>query len=201
MGRRDVHGSDPSIGPSDRLSQLLRPAFAVLCMAAVLAAVLLLLWWALRALLLAFAGFLFAVFLESSGRYLCRHIRLPYAWSLVVVTILLIVIPGLAGWLIGVRISEQIGQFTRGVSDSINQLRGQIEHTPWLKSMIKNPAEVFSPGDVISQLGGVTSGAVEFLVDVLVIIFVGLFAQHNRTGIDEASCPWCRRRSVSAPRK
>ena len=134
-------------------------------------------WYVLRVFLLAFAGILLAVFLEGLGAWLSRWARLPYRWSLALVVAALVVLFALAGWLIGARLSIQVGQLGQQLPSSIRQVHEQLMASPWGRWLVSRITEgpSISGTDVIAQVTGLASGVVEAVAGVVVILFVGLY--------------------------
>lgn len=94
---------------------------------ALVAVVLFLLWWARYVFFILFAGIVFQVFLQGTSDWINRMIKVPYKWSLGTVVVLLLIILGLAGWLIGDQIASQISQLAGTLPKSFRQLESKLQ--------------------------------------------------------------------------
>ncbi len=138
----------------------------------------LLLWYTRRVFLLAFAGMLLAVLLQALAAWLKRFTGIPYRWSVAVVVLALLGGIGLLGWLVGAGVSQQLDELAEALPNSVEQLRNRMEQTTWgkrLASRLPQAAQSVSPQDVLAPATGVVSGLLGFLVDLVVILFVGLY--------------------------
>src|SRR5262245_20950078 len=80
-------------------------------------------WFAGRILLIAFAGFLLAVFLNSLAHWLSSVTFLRYGWSLAVVVLAIIGLAGVLFGSIGTRLVTQANEFSQVVPRSLRQVR------------------------------------------------------------------------------
>jgi predicted PurR-regulated permease PerM len=153
----------------------------VVAMVAGAAAVLYLAVIGIDVLLLAFAGVLLALFLCGVARWIARATRLGHAAALAVVVTLLLVLAGLAGWLIAPAAIEQIAELSRRVPEALDRIQESIAQTSWGAALLphvpsptawlslERPARAGST--VLATLGllagGVASGAL--------VLFIGLY--------------------------
>jgi predicted PurR-regulated permease PerM len=129
--------------------------------------------------LLAFAGVLLGVFLHGLSDWLRQHSGLGYHWSLAAVVVSLLVLLGLAGWLLGAQISAQVSQLVQALPESLNQLRSQLERYPWGKwilSQAPDSGSLLGQGDALSRVTGFASSVLSVIGGIAVIVFVGLYA-------------------------
>lgn len=169
--------------PMTRTEFAVRAAIA-LAIAAVVVAAVFLLWWVRQVVLLAFAGILLSVFLHALGDWLSHHTRLSYRWSLAVVVLLLLVLVGLAGWLVGAQIANQITQLLETVPSTFQELRRQLEQTTWgdwLLSQTGEPRRLLTQSNAISRITGFASSVLWLLGGVLVILALGLYGAAEPT--------------------
>ncbi len=135
-------------------------------------------WAGLTVLLEAFAGILFAVFLSALSEWVSRTTRLPHSWSLVVVVLALVLIASGLGWLLSSRLAAQVSELTQKLPQALQQLRAELEATPWGKFLLERGPEATRSLVGIErffQLSGLISGITGAAVSVVVILFVGLF--------------------------
>lgn len=142
-------------------------ALTVLGLATALGVVLFFLWWARHIFILAFAGILPAVFLQTTAEWLYRRIRVPYLWSLTTVVLAVLVVVGVFGWMVGARMSQEVGQLAQQVPASFECLWSQFQQT--------------SMGQALGQLFamvvlGILTGLGLWLIGVRLPLALGLLA-------------------------
>jgi predicted PurR-regulated permease PerM len=153
-------------------------ALTAVGMGAAIVVLAILLWYARRVFLLAFAGILLAVLLQTLAAWLKRFTGLPYRWSVAVVVLALLGGIGLLGWLVGSGVSQQLDELAEALPNSVDKLRDRLDQTTWgkrLASRLPQAAQSISPQDVLAPATGVVSGLLGFLVNLVVILFVGLY--------------------------
>ncbi len=87
-------------------------------------------------LLVAFNGILFAVFLHGLASAVQSHIRLPYAVSFVLVTILIATVIVFGFWLLEPRIAAQLGQLTEQFPRLEARLKGLLQEHPGIRDFV-----------------------------------------------------------------
>ncbi|HVX64422.1 MAG TPA: AI-2E family transporter [Pirellulales bacterium] len=153
-------------------------ALTAVGMGAAIVVLAILLWYARRVFLLAFAGILLAVLLQTLAAWLKRFTGLPYRWSVAVVVLALLGGIGLLGWLVGSGVSQQLDELAEALPNSVDKLRDRLDQTTWgkrLATRLPQAAQSISPQDVLAPATGVVSGLLGFLVNLVVILFVGLY--------------------------
>jgi predicted PurR-regulated permease PerM len=135
---------------------------------------LLLLWVAGQVLLLAFAGVLLAIFLNTLAGWLSRT-GLGYGWSLAVVIILLIAAVVGIGWLVGNRLAGQFNELTATLPRSLHQIHDYLKQSTWGQWLLDHFSDstLATPG--VSQIAGAASTTMTVIVDIVVILFVGIY--------------------------
>lgn len=132
-----------------------------------------------RVLLLAFAGVLLAVLLNGLSSWIAKHTRLPYGWSLAIVVVALLILAGLAVWRMQAAVIEQVNQFSQAFPESLSELRSRLEQAGlggWLPEQMPSASSAAQQSGIWSRLRGLASGTLGAVVDVVVILFVGLYA-------------------------
>jgi len=139
----------------------------------------LLLWVASRVFLLFFAAVLFGIFLHTVAWAIGRVTRLPRGWSLGLTIVLLLILCGLAGWLLATPVSKQASQISAELPQALQKLQAQLEQYSWGQSLVN---KIHSSGGLSSQASGIMKKAQSFfsvtlegIVDVLVILFCGFY--------------------------
>jgi predicted PurR-regulated permease PerM len=157
--------------------RFLARATAVLALGAAAIALGALLWYARRVFLLAFAGALFALFLETPASWLSRRLNVRYGAALTIFVLLLCALIGSAVWIAGGRLAEQLSQLSAALPESGQQLRERLEEQgwgPWLEHL-PDTSQLLSPGDVIGQVFGATTTALNALLGFFVVLTIGVY--------------------------
>lgn len=138
-----------------------------------------LLWLAADTLLLIFAGILFAVFLSGLTELVSRYTRLPRGWALAVVSLTLVILFALAGWLMAARLAEQAQQFSEELPRAIKHLRERLDEYPWGKWLAAELKDIRLSAEeresALSKAATAASAALEGVTGAVVILFIGLF--------------------------
>lgn len=146
--------------------------------AIVLIAILFLFWWARHIVILAFAGFLLAIFFQTLAMAIERYSHLRYRWSLAVTIISVAVFIGLLSWLVGARVSQQFTLLQQDLPTSFNRAWSQFQGTTLGQMLAHYPSQsgqsLFSK-EVIEKAAGITGYVFQFFADLIIVIFVGLY--------------------------
>jgi predicted PurR-regulated permease PerM len=138
-------------------------------------------WYFMPALLLFFTGVLLAVFLNMPSAWLAEHTPLPTAWALIVVLVVAGGATVLGAWWLAPRLAEQANALTRAIEDSLYQLTGFLGQYGWGNEFLSS----MKPGgdlagsllslQTVPRLVTVFSGVFGGIVDVLVVLFLGIY--------------------------
>ena len=142
----------------------------------------LLLWWGIRVLLVGFAGVLIAVLLRSIAVGIHKLTRLPVGWSLGVTCLLLVGLFVGIYFLIAPDVVEQTAQLADRLPKAVEKLKERINQSKMGQQLTKL-AERASPGgggaapttQPIQQARKLLSTTVGVVVNVVVVLFIGLF--------------------------
>lgn len=137
-----------------------------------------LLWRGIHVLLLTFAGTLFAIFLCSMSDWLSRQTGMRYGWSLTIIVVVLVLVIGGLTCIFANLLMNQLLKLEQQVPQSLNQIRGYLESTPWGHQVLEKApqvAESIDPGGMFARLSNLVSGLLSFLMACLVIVIVGIF--------------------------
>jgi predicted PurR-regulated permease PerM len=135
-------------------------------------------WRGIYVLLEAFAGVLFAVFLNALADWLSKHSRLSYGWALTVVVIALTVIVVGAGWLIGNRLALQVQSLLQRLPESLEHVRKYLERHAWGRTLLDHlprAAQSLTESGQMFQISNVFTGLVSVFEFVIVVLVVGIF--------------------------
>jgi predicted PurR-regulated permease PerM len=132
-----------------------------------------------QALLVLFGGVLLGVFLDGVSSWLNERTRVPRRLALAVMTILVIVLPLAAGWLIGPRIAEQVIELRAKIPQAAESLKSALSRSDWGQRVLETYPEVLSAyradPSTLARLGGFFTSAVGAFVSALVVLFVGIY--------------------------
>lgn len=152
------------------LGRVLIVAGVVLVLAAI--------WFATRVFLLAFLGTLFGILLVGLADMTRKVLPLSHGWALTLVVIGLLLMMGLASWLVGGQLVQQLGQLGQQVPESWQEVRQQVKEVPagaWAVEQMPTSLADFGRSDLYSQFSSALSSAVAFVVGLIIILFVGLY--------------------------
>ncbi len=177
---------DPERG-SDRQQDTSSFPRRVLVAAAIVAAVALGLGLAIRTfsvLLLIFAGILFAVFLRSLSDWVGARTRLPAAWSLAVVLLLLVGLVAAASIYVAPGVATQFAALAERLPHSLEQLQHYLEQSGWGRTLA---VHLIGKGGidtarVLDQVSGIFSTTLGALANTLIILFVGIYGAAEMPG-------------------
>jgi predicted PurR-regulated permease PerM len=154
-------------------------------------------WMAADALLLIFAGLLFAALLDACTRGLSMLLPLRRAWNLVIVSVAItIIVAGLLFWS-GFSIAQQINDLVRALNQQLHVLEqgmaelgvapsasGNVSPLGHLgRLLFPNPHQLF--GEARSAFTAAVGGIGEAVIVVLIGIFVAVDPAAYRRGIVE----------------
>lgn len=137
----------------------------------------LLVWFAGHVFLLAFAGALLAIFLQTLSEWFSRATRLPYRWSLAVVVFLLLGLLAVGVWQTQAQLARQFDQFIQTFPAMLRDLRDRLNEYQWGRWLLQ---QFGGEGSLLqrlplSRITGAVWSVVRFGVSVVVILFVGLY--------------------------
>lgn len=128
------------------------------------------------ALLIIFAGILFAVFLHSGGDWIARKTGVPHGAGVGVFALAIILVLLGFGFGFAPAISDQFAELWRQIPKAANDLVGRIEQYGWGRSILEHakPSGILSGGGGRAAASAVwsTFGALGIFV---IILFIGLF--------------------------
>lgn len=147
--------------------------------------VVLVVWFQLNLLLLAFAGVLVAVLLEALTSWVNHHTRLNGVIAYLATLLLIgVVVAALAYFLIP-RAGRQIAELMQTLPSSLQRLEQPLQKTTWGKELLQRMhAAVHNSGssEHVKQIAGAVTNAI---TDLIVVLVVGFFAALNPRGYKE----------------
>ncbi len=150
----------------------------------VIVGLLLFTWRIFHILMLTFASVLIAVFLRGLANQLSDRSKLKPGWSLLLVTLVLLAAFTAMIWLLAPQVSAQVGELSADIPVAIERLRESIASYAWGEFLLAQLPD--TPGDartdeleLLGRVGGIISTTVGGLVDVLFVVFVGIYLAIN----------------------
>ncbi|MEZ4411191.1 MAG: AI-2E family transporter [Polyangiales bacterium] len=190
----------------DAPDSLLRPRLAsVATVFVALASVALALWMlghVIEAVLLAFAGVLFGLFLRGAGAWIAARVGLRPAWGVGAVAIALLAAIVAAFWLAADPVAQQAEQLAQAIPQSLERLRETLGAHAWGRHLLDEARRVggeLARSGSLARAGGVLSSALGALVSLLLVTLVGLFVAFDapmyRDGVARLAPPSRRARA------
>ena len=133
--------------------------------------------------LLFFCCVLFAVMLVAFCRLIESRRSMERKWSLTIVVAVLLVLAGLGSWLTGYRLYDQFSRFASELPRAIENAKSEVES--WslgpqlLRSIERFEQEESSHPGIFSRASSILSSAGGVLVQLVIVIFVGLYLAAN----------------------
>jgi predicted PurR-regulated permease PerM len=136
-----------------------------------------LLWRIAHVLLILFAGILGALFIDSLGQLAQRRLRLPRGVAITLAIVVIIAAVTGFGFVVGPQLLEQSRELAHLLPQSIEQLRGWVEHHPWGHLFFETrPRDLIpSPGDLLGQISGVFSTTLGAIASAAIIAILALY--------------------------
>lgn len=151
-------------------------AFARRVLVAVaIVALTLFLWRIVDALLLAFAALLVAVLLRTAAKPVTRVTRLPLAWAVPVVALLLLAGLGLAGSLVGAELRAQFVDLGQRLPRAWDYLQEQLGGTTLELLLERAGGNAADVRGVLSSVTGVATSLAGALTNLVLVAFGGLY--------------------------
>lgn len=141
-----------------------------------LVALALLLWRVAYALLLAFGGVLFAVFLRGLAGKLAQWTGLGMRVSLAVVGVVLLALVGTGVAFLGPSVAARFGELSQTLTQGAEQVRSYLEQTGWGQTLLETLSQgKQQSGQLVSAAGRMVVGAVDAVLAVVLVIAAGIY--------------------------
>ena len=140
------------------------------------------------ALLIAFAGVIFAVILNGFAAIIQRYIPISRGWSIAAVGVIILIVFTSFGFIFGSQIVEEFEQFTEKLPQQISQLKETISGWPMGDELVDGDGENTEAGvqeengsdnDIPDGAGGMAFQVGVTIVDVIatfgLIIIIGIY--------------------------
>lgn len=139
----------------------------------------LLIVFAVDALLLAFASILLAVFLRGLADWLHERTNIGKGFSLAIVGVSLVIFLVGSIYLLAPDVADQIKELQRQLPESFNKLRGTLENYNWGRLILQRIPDmnqsVPEGGAALSQVGKVFSSTFGVLINFFIFLLLGIY--------------------------
>jgi predicted PurR-regulated permease PerM len=165
-------------------SFLIQRTLIVLLLTALFAGAFFLIWFQARILLVIFGGILFGVGLDGLARVLRRFFpKLGHTLAVgIALGIVLLVLGGLVA-VVSPQLLSQADEMQRALPRAIETIRAWLGRYWWgeyLLDMVPTPGKDRAQrGSILGSATGMFSSALDFLVNVVVMFFIGIFTAFN----------------------
>lgn len=126
-----------------------------------------------------FMGMLFGVLLRGLASFLQKRTHLPHSWSLAIVILSLCALFLASVWFVGTPIVNQFSILVDRIPQAIESLRSSLMAQKWSRIFFANPSSpkemLPSGGAVLRGLTNVFSGIVDWLANLILIFFIGIY--------------------------
>jgi predicted PurR-regulated permease PerM len=164
--------------PASQLSYT-RKTLVTVGVAALVVALILIIVFVARQLLIIFAGVLLAVLLRALTDIVHRYTRIPCGVALWVVVLGIIGMIVGASWFLAAQASAQFEQLGAGLTDAWHRLHDYIAQYGWGRTMIQQLSQAGLPAGGADILGSIVGGTVGALSMLVVSVFLGLYLAVN----------------------
>jgi predicted PurR-regulated permease PerM len=161
--------------PIDHDEPLYRRALPVICLCIALIVLVVLLWYLVDVLLLAFAGILFAIMLRTPADELSRRSGISAGWSLTIVVVVLATLAGASGWLFGRALFEQLSTLMQTLPEITGELRSRLADFGWTLSGLDLRQWLAERTTFLKRGIDVVVATFGALANLVIVLVVGLF--------------------------
>jgi predicted PurR-regulated permease PerM len=154
---------------------LARRSLPLIALGAAVVIFVVLTWYLIDVVLLAFAGLLLAILLRTPTSWIARHTRIGETGALVIVVFLVLALLGGIGWMFGHVLTQQFTTLAERLPTIVANFRDRLAEYNWLIGEVK-PSDWFSGKS--STLGrGISAVVATFgaLGNLVIVLFTGLF--------------------------
>ena len=139
---------------------------------------LLLIVFAVNAVLLVFASVLVAIALRALAEPLAKRIGISEPWAVAVVVALLVLLFSSVGWAIAPAIGEQAGQLRTALPDAMQRLQQELSRFVWVESLFDSAPAADAPiaqEGVASKVTSAVSGTFTAIANTVVTLVIALY--------------------------
>lgn len=179
--RTEANHSDGELQKSEKwgFSTVTRQAASILALVVFVGLILVLTVQLISLLLVLFLGVLFAVFLRGLTNWVVEQTNLRDALALFVVTAVLVIVVGGAGWLLGPPVVDQATEVMDRIPEAVDELQQLMETTAAGRRAIEELAELdpaqLLRGEILGPLGGAIFGVAGAIGHGVFVIAVGVY--------------------------
>jgi len=132
-------------------------------------------YYAWQVLLIALAGVLVAVLLQSLAEGISRVTRLSYGWALALTALLIAGLAGAFFYSIGSRLALQAGELVEAVPRGVQRIHDDLVKYEWGEWLLEQLPQSQALGNLPSRVTDMASSILEFLSLLGIVLFLGLY--------------------------
>jgi len=183
MQRREALPPHWTMAKAQPDSFLIQRTLIVLLLTALFAAAFFLVWFQAKLLLVIFGGILFGVGLDGLARVVRRFFpRVGHGWAVgISLTTIVVVVGGLSA-AVSPQLLAEADAFKNAIPGAVETIRDWLSRHGWgeaLLDMIPTPEEAVARGSIVGSAAGIFYSAFDFLVNLVVMFFIGVFTAFN----------------------
>lgn len=177
---------EPLHSPHERA--LIHRTLLIIGIAVSVVAALVLLWYLIDVLLLAFAGVLLAILIRAPTDWLSRHTSLSSGWSLALVILILFALIGTIAVFFGQAAANQLAQLVRKFPELIEGVSARLAQYEWGQLLVQQmcPRQLLEQGpDFLGKGITVISTTFGLIANFVIVLFIAVYlAAQPRLYID-----------------
>lgn len=135
-----------------------------------------LVWYAGRVFLLAFAGLLLAILLDSCARWVAATLGIRRGWAFAIVTVALFLLTGFVAWEVVPRVADQVTELVHSLPQSFQNARNYLAAREWGRTVLNHIPSIIASANITGELSSIAGKAFDGLIGLIVIAVVGLYA-------------------------
>jgi len=152
-----------------------RSAKHLVLLAFALAIALVLVWKLWEVFLLTYASILFAVILRGISTWIFRHTRLTSQAAYVAVVLGILLICGIAVWLIAPRTITEMALIFKEIPQALTVARESLSQQPWGKQLMEGVSRILNRLDIGVKAARWAGSVSEGIAGLAIIVVVGFF--------------------------
>lgn len=138
-----------------------------------------LIWYTARVLLLGFAGILLAVFLDFLASQVAGRLRIRRGVAFATVAVGISVLLALAAWIAFPRVADQVAQLIHSLPQAFDRLRTYLEAREYGRALLSYAPGLLASANITTKISSLVRSALEGLGGLAIIAVVGLYLGAN----------------------
>lgn len=167
---------EPLHSPHERA--LIHRTLIIIGIAVAVVIALVLLWYLIDVLLLAFAGVLLAILLRAPADWLSDHTPLPSGWALAFTIFMFLALIGAGGVFFGQTAADQLAQLSRQLPQMLDSLINRLAQHEWGRLLVQQiqPRQLLAAGPEFMGKGiAVISTTFGIVANIVIVLFIAIY--------------------------